>query len=90
MTDFLARVALAVILAFCSAFVYSHCWNLVMPGLYALPTITMLQAYVAAFTVGVMTLQGTKIATIKDTVIAAYGKYVAVLIVAYVVRYCFM
>lgn len=49
-------VVISIIIAFFSAACYSLAWNMVVPTLFGLSPITMLQAYVATFAIGVVTL----------------------------------
>lgn len=49
-----------ILLVLYGAWGYSYSWNLIVPKLFDLPTITMLQAWVAVFVFSVLTCHTTK------------------------------
>lgn len=84
-----------VVLVFFNAWCYATSWNMVMPSLYGVPTITMLQAYVAVFAIAMVTMNrtpetGEEENVLLKNIIFDVFKSVVVLIFAFVIKGLFL
>jgi hypothetical protein len=88
---FVAYAIFTVILIFAWAWVASHAWNLIMPDLFNVPRITMLQAYVANVALALVTFKASKAdSDYAFSLAAGFVKCVLTLAVAYIVKFGFM
>jgi len=78
-------------LIFFGAYGYAWSWNAVVPALYGVGTVTMLQAWVASFVVSILTARATN----KDTnwaelMLSGYVRVLFVMLVALIVKTWFL
>jgi hypothetical protein len=84
-------IVFTVILVFFWAWAAAHSWNLIMPDLYGVPRVTMLQAYVGSTLVAVLTFKATKAdQDYTFSLVTGFMRCILVVIFAYIVRYGFM
>jgi len=86
-----------VLLVWFGAWGYSVSWNMVIPTLFGLPAITMIQAWVAVFVASVLTSHGVlppdkdmDLPPIVQNLIYGYVKVIVTLLFALIVKGFFL
>jgi len=85
-----------IVNAFFMSWSYSTAWNMVIPQLFGVTTITMLQAYIASVVLGLMTHHYVAAqkqefgSTMVQSISFSIGKSIAALLIALIVKTFFL